>query len=584
MGLVRNRQQPPAAWWADVVLLLLGAGLLGGLLLLARRAAAPASERVVIDLSWWALPKYAVLSLTRGFAAYGLSLLFSLVYGTLAAHHRRAERLMIPALDVLQSIPVLGFLPGLVLAMLAVSPSRQVGLELACIVMIFTGQVWNMTFSYYDSVRTIPQSLREVAVLQNFSRWQTFRLLELPAAMIGLVWNSMMSMAGGWFFLMVNEAFTLGGRDYRLPGIGAYMHEAVQRGEMVAVLGAIGTMVLLIVGVDQICWRPLVVWSQRFKLEDVAGTAPPRAWALEVLGRSRLGQVWAAWYRSPQRRVARLASTRPPSATLAVLRRLAERVSWAGGLLGRWGGMALLACGLGWGAGGLLHLLVQVPLYDGSRREDWLAVLAALGASFLRTSAAVLLGAAWTLPVGIPIGLSSRWSPRLTPVIQVLASFPAPMLFPLATLLLSALRIPFDAGCVLLLLLGSQWYILFNVIAGASAIPEDLKEVAAACGLRGLQRWRRLYLPAVFPHLVTGMLTAAGGAWNATIVAEHVELPHRVVSAFGLGATIQRATADGHFPLLAASVTTMALTVVLVNRGFWKRLYRLAEARYSLQL
>jgi NitT/TauT family transport system permease protein len=578
---VRDALKQPIALGPDLFLLLLVGAVIGGMVMLGQRMAAPSHEGTDIALSLWSLPKYTLLSLGRGFAAYGLSLLFTLVYGTIAAHNQRAERFMIPALDVLQAIPVLGFLPGLVLALTALFPTREVGLELACIVMIFTGQVWNMTFSFHASVRSVPQSLREVAAVQRLNGWQVFRLLEAPAATIGLVWNSMMSMAGGWFFLTVTEAFTLGNRDFRLPGIGSYMNESIHRGDVTAMIGAVVAMVAMIVLVDQLFWRPLVAWSQRFKMEETAEADQPGSWVLDLLHRSRLYQRLVQGPKRPRNPVAvarPLAGPRSPSRVRAVMRAGWKVVRPAV----RWVLLGSLAVGVAWGLWSLVRLLIALPLHDPVAHEDWITVLLALFASFLRTTAAVALGAAWALPVGVLVGLSARWSQRLQPVLQVVASFPAPMLFPLVTLLLAVLGIPFTVGCIILLLLGAQWYILFNVIAGARAIPDNLKEVAEAYGMSRLQRWTRLYIPCVFPYLVTGLITAAGGAWNATIVSEYVLVRGNTFAAFGLGSTISQATAAGHYPLLCASVVTMALCVVLINRLFWKRLYRLAEDRFSL--
>ena len=571
---------PSGSWWGDLLLLLLVGGGFGLLLLLGQQAAAPYQEKTELDLSLKMLPLYALLSLGRGFAAYLLSLAFTLTYGTIAAHNRRAERVMIPALDVLQSIPVLGFLPGLVLAMVALFPTREVGLEIACIVMIFTGQVWNMTFSFHDSLKAVPTTLREAARVYRLSGWQVFRLLEVPAAMIGLVWNSMMSMAGGWFFLTVTEAFTLKDRDYRLPGIGSYMNEAIRQGDVVAILGAMVAMTTVILVVDQLLWRPLVAWSQRFKVEDIAATQAQQSWVLSALRRSRLSQWLArAWQRDPAA-TARPTVPRPLPRPLRFLWH-GRRVLWP---VLRWVLLGLFLLGAGWGVWTLLALLMDLPLEDTATHADWLHVLLALGASFLRTSAAVVLGAAWTLPVGILIGQSPRWSARLQPLIQVVASFPAPMLFPLVVLVLTSWGIPFNVGCVVLMLLGTQWYILFNVIAGATAIPADLREAAAVYRLSRWQTWTRLYLPCVFPYLVTGLVTAAGGAWNATIVSEYVQTPDGTFAAFGLGATISQATAAGNFSLLTAAVVTMALAVVTINRLVWKRLHRLAEERFQLQV
>ncbi len=493
---------------------------------------------------------------------------------------------MIPALDILQSIPVLGFLPGLVLAMISLFPNREIGLELACVIMIFTAQVWNMTFSFHGSLRSIPTALREAAAMQGLSGWQIFRLLEVPAAMIGLVWNSMMSMAGGWFFLSVNEAFQLTihgvNHDFRLPGIGSYMSEAIEQRDHLAQLGAIIAMVLMIVLVDQIFWRPIVVWSQRFKLEDSTDADEPHSWVVDLFKHSamlrHLSRVFRRKHHGEPVVVERV--HRPTPAWIAPARKF---LTW---LVLTAGCVAAIM-----GALKLLDLFVHLPLRDPDPshpwylREDWITILLALMASFARTTAAVVIGGIWTLPVGIMIGLSPRWSHRLQPINQVLASFPAPMLFPLVYELLVLLHIPFGVGCVALMLLGAQWYILFNVIAGATAIPAELKEAGRIYDLSAIERWKKLYLPSVFPYLVTGLITAAGGAWNATIVAEALSLGHDVtIYTFGLGSIICRASDSEKYSLLAAAVVTMSVFVVLLNRIVWKRLYRLAEGRYSLNV
>jgi NitT/TauT family transport system permease protein len=493
---------------------------------------------------------------------------------------------MIPALDVLQAIPVLGFLPGLVLAMVHLFPTRELGLELACVIMIFTAQVWNMTFSFHGSLRSIPTPLREVAAIQNLSGWQIFKLLEVPASMIGLVWNSMMSMAGGWFFLTVNEAFTLGNKDYRLPGIGSYMNQAINDGNTPAMIAAIIAMIIMIVFVDQVFWRPIVVWAQRFKMEDQAGGDAPQSWVLSLLQQSHLyhgiGHFIA---RHKSRHSLNIVAVEKPheSPIATAASGFGMAIPMAKQIL-KWLVLLLLLVGTLVGGWSLLRLLVALPIHDAQTHQDWINVILALLASFLRTTASVVMGAAWALPAGILIGLSPKWSQRLQPVIQVVASFPAPMLFPLVTMLILFLHIPFTAGCVALMLLGAQWYILFNVIAGASAIPQDLKEVASVYRASRWQRWTNLYIPCVFPYLVTGLVTAAGGAWNATIVSEFVQLRGTTFVAFGLGSAISKATNDGNYPMLCAAVVTMAFFVVVINRIFWKRLYRLAEDRYSLNM
>jgi NitT/TauT family transport system permease protein len=582
---VRRALAAPASVGIEVFVLAGVAAAIGGIVLLASHAAEPMRAVVEINLSAWALPKYTLLTLLRGCAAYALSLGFTLVYGWIAAHNRRAERVMVPALDVLQAIPVLGFLPGLVLALVHLFPTREIGLELSCVIMIFTAQAWNMTFSFFGSLRGIPSTLREAAALQRLSGFQVFRILEVPASMIGLVWNSMMSMAGGWFFITVNEAFTLRDRDYRLPGLGSYMNEAINQGNVRAEVSAVVAMVVMIVIVDQVIWRPIVVWSERYKLEDTQAADLPKSWVMDLFRRSRI--VRGVRQLVLARR--RAAATRPPTVTsepaapFRPARAGPPRWQRAGLVALKWAVLAGLAAGAVWGCVILAKLLVALPVRQADH-QDWLHVLLALLASLGRTMVAVLLGGLWALPAGILIGLSPKWSQRLQPVVQVVASFPAPMLFPLVAAALVLLHVPFTIGCVTLMLLGTQWYVLFNVIAGAMAIPSDLREAARVYRLSRVTVWRELYIPAVFPYLVTGLVTAAGGAWNATIVSEYLQTKADTFVAFGLGSTITEATNAGNFPLLAASIVTMAVFVVAVNRVLWRRLYRLAEARFSLNL
>ena len=570
------------ALWVDALVVLILCAIIAGVVGLARRWVAPLQPAFDIDLSPWALPRYALYSLERGFAAYALSLVFTLIYGTVAAYNPRAERIMIPLLDILQGIPVLGFLPGLVLGMVALFPRSTVGLELACVVMIFTGQVWNMTFSFYGSLRALPADLREVAQVQRFGWWTRFRTLEVPAATIGLVWNSMMSMAGGWFFLTVTEAFTLGNHDFRLPGIGSYMSVAIDRGDVTAMLSAIVAMVIMIVAVDQLVWRPIIVWAEKFKIEESGAATVSQSWVLDLLRRSRM----TAWLRDMIRprtktrlRTRGAAGPRTPAGAGGTARGAAAAVVLPPGAMlavATWSITVVFAGLTIWGVIHLAGLLCQVTA------RQWLTIVHSLVLTFLRTSAAVCIGAAWAVPAGIRIGLSPRLSRIFQPVIQVVAAFPAPMLFPLVTAAFLALGVRFSWGCVALMLLGAQWYLLFNVLAGAMAIPQDLRETVDVYRLRGFAAWRTLYLPSVFPQLVTGLITAAGGAWNASIVSEYLRYKDRTLVAPGLGALITEATAQADFPLLAASVLTMALTLAVLNRMVWKRLYHLADTRYSL--
>ena len=554
----------------DILILVTLGALVAGVVALAQRWHAPIRPTVEIDLSPRALPGYTLLSLSRGFAAYLLSLVFTLVYGTIAAHGKRAEKVLVPILDIGQGIPVLGFLPGLVLGMVALFPKTNVGLELACIVMIFTGQVWNMTFSYIASLRSIPNELNEVARIHRFSFWKRFWTVEVSSSVIGLVWNSMMSMAGGWFFLTVNEAFTLGDRDFRLPGVGSYMAVAIEKGDKPAMAWAVLAMTVMIVSVDQLLWRPLVAWSQRFRVAEVAGEPEASSWVLNLIRRSAV-----------LRRL-RLRRRRRPRSPALPPTPLPEPLPEGGSSGERVRGALLLAAGLAAGGAALLGCWKLVQLLAAVRLHDWLVIAAALGATFLRALGALVLSVAWALPVGILVGRSPAWSRRLQPVVQIVASFPAPMLFPLVTGGLLLLRVPFSVIAAVLMLLGAQWYVLFNVLAGASAVPPDLIEATDVYRVTGRARWRTLFLPAVFPFLVTGLITAAGGAWNASIVAETLVTGGRTLETFGLGSLITKATREANFPLLAAGVLTMSFALVLINRTVWRRLSRLAETKYAL--
>ena len=551
--------------WGDLAVV----AALGGVTFAASRlvggAILPMRPTVEIDLSPGALPGYTLLSLARGVAAYVLSLAFTLTYGYWAARDRVAERVLVPLLDVLQSVPVLGFMPGLVLALAAAFPGSNVGLEVAAVVMIFTGQAWNMTFSFYRSVRSVPPVQLEVARHYRFGAWQRFKWVELPSSAIGLVWNSMMSMAGGWFFLMVSEAFVLGRHDFRLPGLGAYMSVAVAKGDGRAMTAAVLAMTLMIVALDQLLWRPVVVWSRKFRQDEGQdGGAAARSWFLDLLRHSRLLRLARRWLREVRMAAPARERPRPPAPRGVGASRLLSPILLAGLL-------ALMA----FGVAELFHLLRHVPA------REWAITLAAAAATLGRVLLAVTLGTAWALPAGLAIGLSPRLSRTLQPVTQVVASFPAPMLFPAVVALLSWLGVGLGPGSVLLMLLGTQWYILFNVVAGAMAIPSDLREAARSYGFEGWRRFRTLLLPSVLPYLVTGWVTAAGGAWNASIVSEYVNVGGRTEATFGLGSRIGRAAEAADFPALAASVVVMALFVVLFNRLVWRSLNDYAERRIS---
>ncbi|HEX7680398.1 MAG TPA: ABC transporter permease subunit [Thermoanaerobaculia bacterium] len=551
------------AGWFDLVLLVALIGAVFGLVSLAGewRTLRP---QVHIDLSPSALPVYVLYSLSRGLIAYVLSLTFTLVYGYWAAKDAIADRVLLPLLDILQSIPVLGFMPSVVLALVAVFPRSNIGLELASILMIFSGQAWNMTFSFYHSLRSVPKDQLEAATTYRFSWWEQLKWVELPFATIGLVWNSMMSMAGGWFFLMITESFVLGDKDFRLPGIGSYMSVAVAKGDVRAMLWAIFAMITMIVALDQVLWRPVVVWSQKFRVEEGGEEQTASSWLYDWLRRSAVLE----WIETL---AAKLHRPRPkqPRGEANAANAPASRI-WSLALF------ALLVAALLFGAWRLVTLLRQIRL------GEWLPILRAGGWTLGRVLLSTALGTLWALPAGLAIGLSPRLSRILQPIVQVAASFPAPMLFPLVIAMLRAAGVSLGWGSVVLMLLGTQWYILFNVIAGSMAIPGDLREAAHSYRLRRRLRFLALYLPAVFPYLVTGWVTAAGGAWNASIVAEFVTFKGEVLTTNGLGAQISLAAEHADFPHLAASVIVMAIVVVLFNRTVWKRLYAIAEERFSL--
>jgi NitT/TauT family transport system permease protein len=542
-----------------------------GLLTIAGSWLGPITPAAEISRSPRALPAYAAYSLLRIATAYALSLAFTLVYGYIAAYNSKAERVLIPLLDVLQSIPVLSFLPGVMLAMVALFPRRQFGVECGSILLIFTGQVWNMAFSFYSSLKSIPRELREAARVYRFSWWQRFTQLELPYAAIGLVWNSMMSVAGGWFFLMACEMFVLGARDFRLPGLGSYLQTAASEGDTAAILWGLGAMIGLIVLLDQLVWRPLIAWADKFKFEQVESANVPHSAVADLLRRSSA----LAWLR--RRAVAPLNER----LTLFFARRETggdERRSpalrmWLAGALGIMVITAVVYAAMR--AGLLLSGLTVAEISQ---------IVRGAGATFLRVSVALAIGAAWAVPAGVAIGSNPRLARVAQPLAQIAASVPATALFPVVLLALIRVGGGLGIASILLMLLGTQWYILFNVIAGAMAIPTDLKEASSVFRFGKLDRWRLLIMPGVFPYFVTGMVTAAGGAWNASIVAEYFHFKGQTLSTTGLGATISQATDAGNFDQLLAGTIVMAAIVVTINRLLWRRLYRLAQTRFKLEV
>lgn len=526
-----------------------------------------------ISLSPLALPWYALLSIGRMAAAYFLSLLFSLIYGYAAARHRTARVVLMPLLDVLQSVPILSFLPVVLLSLSAVLP-QSLATELAAIVLIFTSQAWNMTFSFYQSITTIPNELREAAAVFRFNPWLRFKVVELPFAAIGLLWNSMMSWAGGWFFLMAAEIFNVGSRDFRLPGLGSYLQTAADAGNISAVLSGVAVLVAVILILDQFVWRPLIAWTDRFKVEMLEGDEPPGSWFLDLLARAWLVRQFGRrlWRPLVERVDAQLQNRLGNGAVVAEDSVGADRPSRA--TLAIFAAVLLLAA---YGSYRAIGIILTLPA------QAWPEVAKGLAATLLRVAVSLLITLLWTVPVGVLIGTHRRLRTMLQPIVQVIASVPATALFPV--LLLSLLHLPggLNIAAVLLMLMGTQWYLLFNVIAGAAAIPADLSQTTDLLRLSTMDRWRTLTLPALFPYIVTGSISASGGAWNASIIAEHVEFGGQTHDTIGIGALIARATAGADYPLLLTATLTLVLTVVLINRTFWRRLYRLAEKRYRME-
>ncbi|KOV60649.1 sulfonate ABC transporter permease [Streptomyces sp. MMG1121] len=527
-------------------------------------------QNVKVDTDPTQLPYDAARSLLRMFAALAASIVFTFGYAYAAAKSRRLERILIPALDILQSVPVLGFLTVAVTGFIALFPGSLLGLECASIFAIFTSQAWNMTFGFYYSLTSLPRELDELSRSFGFTRWMRFWKVEVPAGTIGLVWNGMMSFGGGWFFLVASEAISVNNQQYALPGVGSYAGAAITDGDLGKVGWAILTMAVMVIGVNFLFWRPLTAWAEKFKNEQSEAGEIQRSAVLDLLRRSHWPQVLGRLLRPVGRALSTAGRVLGRDDRPLVVDRTRQRTGdiaftlVAGGLI-LWGLIDL---------GHYLHDRTGLGVFG----EPLLLGLATLA----RVVVLVALATVVWVPIGVKIGFSPRLTRIAQPVVQVLASFPANFLFPLAVWFFLRTGLSIDLGGTLLMALGAQWYILFNTIAGAMAIPSDLREAMDDLGVSGLQRWRRLIIPGIFPSYVTGGITASGGAWNASIVSEVVTFGGTTLTATGLGAYIAKATASGDYPHLLAGVAVMSLYVVGLNRLLWRRLYRLAETRYSL--
>ena len=524
---------------------------------------------VQLDLA--RLPGYAALTTLRMFAALAASLLFTFVVAPLAAKSRKAELIIVPALDILQSVPVLGFLTFTVTFFMGLFPNRELGLECASIFAIFTAQAWNMTFSMYQSMRTLPEDLQEASSMYGLSPWKRFWRLELPFSMPGLIWNMMMSMSGAWFFVVASEAITVRGQTVALPGIGSWLSVAIDRRDFPAVAWAVIAMIVVIILYDQLLFRPIVAWADKFRFETTASSPPPRSWLYDALRRTRLFRFLRLKAEGLARRVAALDGGRPRRIKLRPPpnRVLERRLDQA------WLVVVILLAVLG---------ALAVAQYVASHLS-WRDIVTAFGLGVLTLVRVLVLIAIASLiwvPVGVWIGLRPAWAERVQALAQILAAFPANVLFPFAVVAIVALKLNPNIWLSPLMVLGTQWYILFNVIAGASALPGDLREAAAVYRLSSWTWWRNFALPGIFPYYVTGALTASGGSWNASIVAEVASWGNTKVEAAGLGSFIADATASGDAARVVAGVAVMSIFVITLNRSLWRPLYAVAERRFRL--
>jgi NitT/TauT family transport system permease protein len=559
----------------DIVVFILVAGAFVAIAHGAREMGSPLANLDIapVTLDPANLPEYALRTTLRMFAAILASLLFTFVVATLAAKSRKAELIIIPALDILQSVPILGFLTFTVLFFLRLFPGSQLGAECAAIFAIFTSQAWNMTFSYYQSLRAIPSDLDEVSRHIQMSPWMRFRRLELPYAAPGLIWNTMMSMSGGWFFVVASEAIAVGDTRVNLPGIGSWLALAIEQQDIRAVELAVATMAVVILVYDQLVFRPIVAWADKFRFEQTAAQQQPSSWVYDLVRRARLvkrlvGPIkWMAGRLSAFRWQGRSARRFLPTASPAdaVGDRIWVVIIFIAAAYVLWLVLDYLRTNLGFGD-----------------------VVQAVGLGFLtllRVMILIAIASAIWVPIGVWVGLRPRLAGQVVqPIAQFLAAFPANVVFPMVVVAIVSLGLNPNIWLSPLMVLGTQWYILFNVVAGASAFPTDLREASTIYRLHSWQWWRNVILPGIFPYYVTGALTASGGSWNASIVAEVASWGHTKLEAAGLGAYIANATDAGDYPRVVLGVVIMSIMVVTINRVLWRRLHRLGERRYRIDL
>ncbi|CCD86337.1 putative ABC transporter, permease protein [Bradyrhizobium sp. ORS 285] len=560
----------PNIW--DVVALIIVVGAMVLIVYGGEQTTLPLSalDTAPVSLDPSNLPLYALRTTLRMLLAIVCSLLFTFVYAALAAKSRRAEIVLIPLLDILQSVPILGFLTFTVVFFMNLFPGKVLGAELACVFAIFTSQAWNMTFSMYQSMRNVPKDLEEATRSFHLSGWQRFWRLDVPYAMPGLIWNAMMSMSGGWFFVVASEAITVGNTTVTLPGIGSYVALAIQQKDLAAIGAALLTMLLVITAYDQLLFRPIVAWADKFRFEQTASGNPPVSWMLDLFRRTRALRSISIPFAAINRSFSNLRLNWPQAWSAPV--RHAPPSQLVDGL---WLAVVILGCAY---AGWKTYLYLSATLAPSD-------VLSALGyglITLVRVAVLIALASLIWVPVGVWIGLRPKLAERIQPLAQFLAAFPANLAFPVFVVLI--VRYGLDANVWLspLMVLGTQWYILFNVIAGASAFPTDLREAAASLHLTGWRWWFKVVLPGVFPYYITGAITASGGSWNAAIVAEVASWGDTHLTASGLGAYIADATERGDFPRVVLGIAVMCILVTLFNRLLWRPLYAFGERRLRL--
>lgn len=527
-------------------------------------------DQIPISLAPSNLPFYALRTVIRMFIALIFSIVFTFIIGALAAKNRRAEQIIIPAIDILQSIPVLSFLSITVTGFIHLFPNSLLGPECASIFAIFCAQVWNMTFGFYQSLKTLPHDLKEVSAMFQLSAWQRFWKVEVPFSMSSLLWNMMISMSASWFFVVLSEAISVAHQNIRLPGVGSYIALAIQQKDLYAVGYAILTMMIVIFLYDQILFRPLIAWSEKFKVEQSPDETESQSWLIDLIRGSRLmkrvthgiGHFTEYFVNARWLRISELKAIK--EVDFKRQKRLDRLWNLAVGII-------ILACG--W-------FLVNFILTE-LKVRDIIHVFLLGAATGTRIIILVALSSLIWIPVGVWIGLRPRIAQRIQPIIQFLAAFPANLFYPLFVIMIVEFNLNVEIWLTPLMILGTQWYILFNVIAGASRIPRDLYLAADNFGLKGWVWWKRLALPGIFPFYITGAITAAGGAWNASIVAELVSWGNVTLKATGLGEYIQMSTTAGDFPKIALGTAMMCVYVLAFNHLIWRPLYRLAEERFN---